>query len=125
MARITAPAWVVANVNALLCWYETHNAGNPLSYPSKAVEARMQQGGRGAPGPLVPLYTLTPELASVDRAFREMPDKLRLAVLCRHLGGYKDYFAETGESRSMYYSFVDAGYWFIAGVNVHRHAEAI
>lgn len=116
MARITAPAFVVSLVNELVIWYETHDSRNPLSYPSRTAESRAGEGRGSAARAIVPLQQLPPYLSPVDRALTEMPEDMRIAVLCRHCADYPEYHRQTGNSRSTYYNQADSGYWFIAGI---------
>ena len=116
MAGITAPKRIVQLVNELVCWYETHDSRNPLSYPSATAEARAGYGGAKAAQAIVPLVQMPARLAVIDRALNQMPEEMQLAVLCRHLADYQTYQQETGNSRSTYYNQADSGYWYMAGV---------
>lgn len=118
MARITAPAFVVRLVNELCVWYETADSRNPLSYPSQSPESRAMCGSSatGVARSIVPMAQLPAHLSVVDRALGQMPEDMRIAVLCRHLADFPAYHRETGNSRSTYYNQADSGYWFIAGV---------
>lgn len=116
MGRITAPKHVIQFVNELICWYETADSRNPLSYPSCSAEAKMGLVRAGIAKSIVPLLNVPRHLKPVDKAFKDMEEGLRVAVLCRHLADYQIYRLWTGESRSTFYKRVDAGYWFIAGV---------
>lgn len=116
MPRITAPANVVSLVNELCVWYETHTSNNPLWYPSSTVEARMGLGRGGTPHSLVPMTSIPERLKPVEISLNQMPEDMRVAVLCRHLADFPTYHRETGNSRSTYYNQADSGYWYIAGV---------
>lgn len=124
MARITAPAFVVALINELVIWYENHAATNPLSYPSSAVEAQLGLGRGSAARSLVPLDSLPEHLKPVDRALKEMPDEMSVALYWRHCGGYDDYKHETGLSRATWYIHCDAAYWYLAGAVNNQMSEA-
>ena len=124
MGRLSAPDFIVSLVSELVIWYETEDTNNPLGYPSKSPEARAMVGGgsRAPAGPLIPLRQLPARLAPVERAMNQMPDDMRLALVYRHSGEFKDFEQATGASRATWYKLCDAGYWMITGV-VHAHLD--
>jgi hypothetical protein len=59
--------------------------GSALGYPSSTTEARMGQGGKATPGPIVPNVVMNPRAAEIDRAVACMPTDLSLLIWLRHI----------------------------------------
>ncbi len=94
-----------------------------LGYPSTTAEIRLLEGRSDTPGGRgrVPDYTLPNRLLAADRAIRDMPGRLRLAVELRYLEDLtQDAQAEhwrqrTRKGRSQLYAAIDAAHWWLAG----------
>ena len=94
-----------------------------LGYPSTTAELRLLEGRSDTPGGRgrVPDYTLPARLLAADRAIRDMPSRLRLAVELRYLedltlDAQADRWRQrTRKGRSQLYAAIDASHWWLAG----------
>jgi len=111
----------------LMSWSESKHrveAGDPLFYAHKTVEARLCAGeiGSGQPcGPVVPVRELNHWDKAVDSAVRAMPRLQRSAIECRYCGPkdepeqVRSFQALERKGKTTYYSAIDSAHWFIAG----------
>ena len=93
-----------------------------LGYPSRTAESRAGEGrSPNRPGPRVPRVMAPERLLEADRAIRDMPTPLRLALTVRYLADLDRDGQETlWRSRSRrstraYYHRLDAAHWWLDG----------
>ena len=93
-----------------------------LSYPSRTAESRAGEGrAPGKPRTLVPDVLVPERLLAVDRAVRDMPTPLRVAVDVRYLEDLdreaqeKLFSARSRKGRRAYYTRLECAHWWLAG----------
>ena len=94
-----------------------------LGYPTRTAETHILEGRADTPGGRgrVPLFGLPERLLAADRAIRDMPRYLRLAVDVRYLEdldreGQEALFAQrTRQGRRQLYVRLECAHWWLAG----------
>jgi len=93
-----------------------------LSYPSRTAESRAGESrAPGRPKSLVPDVLVPERLVAVDRAMRDMPRPLYLAVDVRYLQDLdreeqeQAFCARAHTGRRAYYSRLECAHWWLAG----------
>ena len=93
-----------------------------LSYPARTAESRAGEAkAPGRPSTLVPDVLVPERLLGLDRAIRDMPRTLKVAVEIRYLadldpGGQEELWRRKAKAgRRQYYSRLDGAHWWLAG----------
>jgi hypothetical protein len=94
-----------------------------LGYPTRTAETRVLEGRTDTPGgrARVPVFTLPERLLRADRAVRDMPGRLRLAVEVRYLadltreGQEAAWHQRTRQGRRQLYAALDAAHYWLDG----------
>lgn len=93
-----------------------------LSYPARTAESRAGEGkAQGGPTTLVPDVLVPERLVGLDRAIRDMPRPLKVAVEIRYLEDLDPAAQEAlwrqraRAGRRQYYSRLDGAHWWLAG----------
>ena len=93
-----------------------------LGYPSRTAESRCGEGrAPNKPGALVPRVIAPERLMEADRAIRDMPAPLKLAVEVRYLLDLARpeqelaWESKTRRSRRAYYHRLESAHWWLDG----------
>ena len=94
-----------------------------LGYPTRTAETRVLEGRSDTPGgrARVPSFSLPQRLLEADRALRDMPSHLRVAIDVRYLedldreGQERAFSARTRRGRRAYYTRLECAHWWLAG----------